>query len=474
MSMQRKSYETGVSVHSGGDALLGRLIAGMSGQVFSRLIVAAANVIWVPLMLRAWGAAGYGEWIAVTALASYLSYSNFGFVTPAANEIVMLAGAQDLVRAQRQVRMAVSFCMFVVFPILVIIAAGLSTLDFQSNFHFTTLTNPQCAAVIAGTALDLMGQTLLGIVIAPLYAKGVYGRVYFTLSIIRLAELLVVSALLSFWLVSPPTVAWTIAAVTTIIVVVMAFSARRIAPWVSFRPHNLNAAWISQQVRPTMGFMLYNLARQGILVLAPRALLSVVSGGGAVAVYALYSTIMRLVDQVVWVFLAPLEVEMARSAGSGDLNETTKLIRMGTHGAWLVFIAVSLAIAIFAPLVFPVWTQHKIVFEYQVLALAGVMFGCSNLGKVSAHALVATNRLYGPSFLIVAWSVVALGLGVVLAAGYGANGMFLGGILGELGVSVIAVHAVARWLAIPVPTLLFDFSSIRSLADLLRRRAFKL
>src|SRR6476620_6224668 len=101
----------GVSVRGNfnSDNVFHRFAAGMSGQAFGRLVMAAATVICVPLMLRAWGAAGYGEWIAITSLASYLSYSNFGIVTPAVNEIVMAAGANDLARGRRQLRMAISF-----------------------------------------------------------------------------------------------------------------------------------------------------------------------------------------------------------------------------------------------------------------------------------------------------------------------------------------------------------------------------
>ncbi len=469
--MQTNVFDVDMGTRSSRQKMLNRFIVGMSGQVFARLIVAATAIALVPLMLRAWGVAGYGEWIAVTSLASYLGYSNFGFVTPAVNEIVMRAGAGEIDKASHQFRMSISFSLFVVCPIVLVVALGLSTLDFETRFHFTVLTNAECAVIIVACAANLMTETLRGVMVAPLYAQGAYGRVYFTDSLIRLAELIIVAALLLGWRTSAPTVAWTSAAVSVVNVLVTALFARLKAPWVSFLPHRLNTAWISRQVKPTLGFMMYNLGTQGVLVLGPRALLSVVSGGSAVAVYALYGTVMRVVDQIVWIFVAPLEVEMARSVGRGDLDRATKLIRVGTQGAWIVFIGVSLGIAMFAPHIFGIWTRHQITFEYHLLVLACAMFGCSNFGKVSAHALIATNRLYGTSFLIAIWSVLAVGIGVLLSLRSGVEGMFLGGIIGQLGVSLIAIFAVASWLKLSVWTLLFDFSTIRSTLDLLLRRS---
>jgi hypothetical protein len=455
------------------EGLAKRVIAGMSGQVFSRAVLAAATAIWVPLMLRAWGVTGYGEWIALTALASYLGYSNFGFVTPAANEIVMLAGAHDMERAKRLLQMSISFSLFVILPILAVVAIGLSTLDFQHRFHFTVLSNGACVVIIGATAWEFMAHTLFGVVVAPLYANGAYGRVYLISGLVRLVELIIVSGLLLTLRVSPATVACISSAASTINVIAMVLVAKRTVDWVSFRPHRLDSEWILNQLRPTLGTVLYNLSMQGILLLAPRALLSIVSGAGAVAVYALYGTMMRVVDQVVWIFIAPFEVEMARSVGSGDKNRAIKLIRVGSQSAWIVFATVSLAIAIVAPLVFPVWTHRQIPFDYRLLALACAMFGCSHLGKISAHALIATNRLYGPSFLILAWSIGALAIGLLLSIDNGVEGMFLGGILGELGVSVIAIYAVAKWLGVSIPVLLFDVSTLRSVLDLLARHGFK-
>lgn len=426
MNENGKVSHANLAARYNSESFLRRLVAGISGQVFGRLVLAGATVVWLPLMLRTWGTSGYGEWMAVTSLASYLSYSNFGLVTPSANEIVMAIGANDADRARRQLGMAISCCLFVVAPILFVAALWMSTMDFQTKFNFVFLTNAECVSIITAMVWGILMLTLRGVAVAALYAQGAYGQAYFTSGLLRLAELMIVSALLLFWRVIPSTIAWVTAATSTLDLLVVAYFAKRLAPWVSFRPQRLNAKWLLHQLRPTIGFILSNLATQGVLLNGPRVVLSAVSGGGPVAVYAFYCTVMRLVDQVVFVFVMPLEVEMARSVGMDDVKKTSQLVQMGTHSSWVVFVVISLAIAAVGPFAFPVWTRGQIAFDYPILGLVCTMFASNQFGRVSAHALIATNRLYGPSFLMLAWSLISLGLGGLLSVSHGVEGMFLG------------------------------------------------
>jgi O-antigen/teichoic acid export membrane protein len=447
-----------------------RLLAGMSGQIFIRLVAACSMVISVPLMLRGWGATGYGEWIALTSLTSYLSYSNFGILTPSVNEIIMAVGAHDVDRARRQLGMTLSFCLFVVAPLLSIGALGLSAVDFRVGLNFVYIANAECVSVVVAMVCSILAQTLRGAAVGALYAEGAYGLVYFASGSVRLTELIAVSTLLSIWPVQPSTIAWIMAGLSVLELLVATFLAKRQASWVSFKLHGLEKRWILDQLRPASGFLISNFSTQAVLLLGPRVVLSLVSGGGAVSIYALYGTAMRLVDQIVLVFLSPLEIEFARSAGKGDLPEIAHLVRTGTHGAWIVFAAISLAAALVGPFIFDFWTRGQIIFQYHLLFLTCLMFAANQFGRVCAQALNATNRMFGLSFWMLAASVAALGCGALLSLRFGVEGMFVGGILGELGVSLIVTSAVAYWLKLPVSALLLDFSSFRSSLIFLRRR----
>jgi O-antigen/teichoic acid export membrane protein len=428
-------------------------------------------------MIRAWGVAGYGEWIALTSLAAILSYSDFGLVTPSVNEIVMAVGAGDIQRARSHLRRSISAVFLMVTPAVLATAFGLAMIDYRARLHFEFIDNASCTIVIVASAWNILSRTMRGLFVATLYANGDYGVAYTCTGVVRALELGVVAGIVYSLSAPPAIVAAVSAAFASVdLVAIGAFSLRRVA-WASLLPEPLTASWLRRLGRPALGFALSNTTTQLVMVMGPRIALGVLSGGAAVALYALYATMMRLVDQCVLIFLQPLEIEMAHSAGRGDRTKVAQLVAIGAHASWAVFATIVGGLAIIGPYLFPIWTHGQIAFDYGIFAFGGLMFGCNQLGRVCAQTLIATNRMYGPSARMMAWSLIAIAVGSGLTVRFGVRGMFCGGIIGELGLSLIATVAVARWLGLPIARLLFDIGWSRDAARLLlswaRQRAPK-
>lgn len=118
-----------------------RLTLGVSGQAFSRIVMALNTIALVPILVRAWGVAGYGQWIALTALATYMSYSNFGLVSTSANEMVMAAGAADTERARRTFQMSLNLTFYVVLPLILLILGVVAMLPISKILNLTGISN---------------------------------------------------------------------------------------------------------------------------------------------------------------------------------------------------------------------------------------------------------------------------------------------------------------------------------------------
>ena len=438
-----------------------RLLAGASGQFFARSIQALSVILWPGLMLKTWGLQGYGEWLTLTSVAAFLSYSDFGLVTPSGNEIVMAAGSRDFARARLQLRRALSFALFIVAPCLIVPTIVLSEVDIVGHFHFQFIGAAACRLVLFGSAASAFLRTLRGLVVATLYAHGDYGLAYASAGAVRLIEFALVTALLIL-AAEPSSVAMATALIAVVDLAVVAAMARSRVAWATFRPQMFDIEWIRRLARPTLGFGLTNLATQGVMLLGPRLLLAAISGGAAVAVYSLYGTMLRLVDQCVLVFLYPLEVELAHSIGHGEPGRTARLIGSGAHASWLVFAVVGTGLGIVGPVLVPLWSHDRIGFDAGFFALTLAMFAANQFGRVCKHALTAGNRLYGPAFWVLGWALLSLALGAAFACLIGVSGMFFAGILAELGVSIIAVVAVTRWLGLTTAQLLFDLSGPRA------------
>ena len=89
------------------------------------------------------------------------------------------------------------------------------------------------------------------------------------------------------------------------------------------------------------------------------------------------------------------------------------------------------------------------------------MSACNQLGRVSSHALVSMNRLYGLSFVTLVVSCAALALGAVLTVPLKIPGMVIGGIFGELGNSLVVIVVLTQWMGKPLSRFFIDQLDVR-------------
>lgn len=423
-----------------------RLLMGMSGQAFSRGANAVYTIALVPLLIRFWGLQGFGEWIALTALISYATQSNLGLGSTAGNEVIMAVGAGDAARAQRGYAMAFNVALYVVLPILVVLGIAAYWLPFAEFLKLSKISNREADLV----AFLLLGQiwfgTLRGIQASLLFARGLYGRVYFLEGTLRSLELALIGGVLFVFDGQPVSVAAVMLGIQMLECCIFVGLTRGLYPWARLSLGTFDLQWLRGQIKPGIGFGLSNLTTQSVLLQGPRVILSAIAGGQAVAIYSVYTTITRLLDQTVLLFAQPLEIEVAQCSERGELKRAYQLITFGTQFAWFSFAAIAAVLMIFGPLIFGLWTGGRIGFSRDLMALFLGVSAAAQVGRISAHALIGTNRMYGPAALMLPAALLSLGIGSLLAVPFGVPGMVVGAILGELAVSLIAIRAMAGWL----------------------------
>lgn len=453
---------------------LGRITIGMSGQAFARIVQAGYTILLVPVLIRAWGIDGYGQWIALTALTSYMGLSNFGLVTTSANDMVIASGAGDSARAKLTFQISINLTIFLVLPLIILLVTGLSLAPLSRGLHLSQIDSAAAARIIACSGAALWFQTLRGLMVAALYATGSYGFAYYVQGAMKFCELLGIGFVVSVFAGSQVSAAILVALMALVELFVIAVYARRAAPWARVDFRAFDRAWISSQAKPAIGFMVSNLATQGLMTQGPRVVLGALLGGPAVALYSVYATAMRFVDQLLLTLVMPLEVEIAHSSGRGDFKQIHRLIVLGTHFAWAMFLCIAAGLLVLGPIVFRVWTAGRIEFSYGLMALFMCLSAANLQGRVSLHALISTNRLYGPSFLMLGFAAVSIVLGALLTPLLGVNGMVVGGIAGEIVNSTIVIIAVAYWLQESARSLIGSLFDFRGSYGILREKSLGL
>src|SRR5580704_12815917 len=72
-----------------------RLIRGFGATALGPVVTAIIQLGTVPLLLHAWGAAKYGDWLLLSAVPSYLGLSDMGFGTASGSDMTMRVAAGD-------------------------------------------------------------------------------------------------------------------------------------------------------------------------------------------------------------------------------------------------------------------------------------------------------------------------------------------------------------------------------------------
>src|SRR5215469_5281167 len=66
-----------------------RIWGTLAGNTFIRLMRIAEQLLLVPVFLAVWGAERYGEWIALNAIAAFVTLGNFGIAHAGLSDIVL-------------------------------------------------------------------------------------------------------------------------------------------------------------------------------------------------------------------------------------------------------------------------------------------------------------------------------------------------------------------------------------------------
>src|SRR5580700_3331050 len=73
----------------------GRLLRGFGATALGPVVTAIIQLGTVPLLLHAWGAAKYGDWLILSAIPSYLGLSDLGFGDASGSDMTMRVAAGD-------------------------------------------------------------------------------------------------------------------------------------------------------------------------------------------------------------------------------------------------------------------------------------------------------------------------------------------------------------------------------------------
>ncbi len=419
-----------------------RLALGFASNWVSKLASTITQLVQVPLFFHFWAASVYGNWLIVSAIPTYLTFSSIGFGNVASNEMTMLNSAGDREGALGVFQscwwlisiICAAVGMLLVLVLYLVPAASLL------NIHAISESDTKWIIVYLGLSV-LLGQ-LEQLMSAAYTCVARYAFGSFLKSVISLAAFCasMVPIVLGY---GPRTMALVYAIASALGTLTLVLFVRKDIPWIEFGWKHARFSEIRRLASPAFAFMGFPIGialnLQGTLIAVGYAL-----GPVDVAIFASARTVSRVALQMVQMVNATFWPELSLAYGAKDVALTRTLHRRACQLALVIAVFVVAGMMTVGPYFLHHWTGGHVPPSRPLLAILLLVVVLYSLWSTSSTLAAATNQHQR----LAAWYIVATGVTVLftylLAVRYGLYGAAASLIISEVIMNLYVLPASLR------------------------------
>lgn len=405
--------------------IVSRLLRGTGAGVAAYGFGVASNLLLLPLYLRFWSVAAYGEWMALYSVVNYLANLDFGVTAAAVNAATMAHARGDWPAFKRVQGTAWAASLSIAGLGLALIALpSLLFFHVERWLNLTTLAPREAHLVFCCLSVSLLanipGRQLITVYIAiGEFAKyqWLYNAFVFA-GITATAIVLVAGA-------GPVLVATVTAGTALFTIVLAAWLLRR-------RDHrlvpNIRAAdWrTARALAAPTGQVGLSILATVLTVQAPVVLLSRVFGGPAVALFTTTRTVANIIRAAVNLLRAPLRPEFAAVSATCSTGTLGRLFRLAMSIDAIVGLSLYAVLWSSGCWLIRLWSRGRIITDPTFLHLMLISVLLEGFLLVLGSTGWATNRAHALSLGQLVTAVTSLILAVTLIGSYGASAVPIG------------------------------------------------
>jgi O-antigen/teichoic acid export membrane protein len=367
-----------------------RLLLGFISSWISRLASVIIQLIQVPVFLHFWITPLYGEWMIVTSIPNYLSFTNGGFGSVAGNEMTMMVARDDREGALRVFQSCWWLISLICTATIVLLSGTLYYLPASRLLKLTHISEYDTKWIIFYLAIAILFGQLEQLLQSAYRCIGRYPFGAFVKTLFSLAAF--ASTIIAVILGSGPRITALVFAATNITSTLFFYlMVRHDIPWIKFGWSHASFAQI-RQLSPAaiayMGFPLGNaLSLSGSLLAVGYAL-----GPVSVVIFSVARTVSRLALQMVQMVNSTFEPEMSIAYGAGNYELTRILLRRACQLALLVALVIVLAMLTVGPWFLTHWTSGHVPPSRPLLTILLLVVVLYALWSTSATLMTSTNQ----------------------------------------------------------------------------------
>jgi len=419
-----------------------RLALGFASNWVSKLASTITQLVQVPLFFHFWAASVYGNWLIVSAIPTYLTFSSIGFGNVASNEMTMLnsAGNREGALGVFQSCWWLISIICTAVGLLLVLVLYLVPAASLLNIHAISESDTKWIIVYLGLSV-LLGQ-LEQLMSAAYTCVARYAFGSFLKSVISLAAFCasMVPIVLGY---GPRTMALVYAVASALGTLTLCLFVRKDIPWIEFGWKHARFSEIRRLASPAFAFMGFPIGialnLQGTLIAVGYAL-----GPVDVAIFASARTVSRVALQMVQMVNATFWPELSLAYGAKDVALTRTLHRRACQLALVIAVFVVAGMMTVGPYFLHHWTGGHVPPSRPLLAILLLVVVLYSLWSTSSTLAAATNQHQR----LAAWYIVATGVTVLftylLAVRYGLYGAAASLIISEVIMNLYVLPASLR------------------------------
>lgn len=397
-----------------------RLLHGTGAGSIAYGLGIVGNLVLLPLYLRIWPVAQYGEWMALYSAVNYLANLDFGVTFAAVNAATIAYACNDWKTFKRVQGTAWTAS-------LTIAAIGSTSVITLSLFRFplkhwlglTVLSEGETLFVFCGLALSLLanipGRQLIAVYIAiGEFAKYQWAWNAFTL-------MLCMSTATALIMGASPVLLTIVILGTTVATIFIAFELLRRKDS-HLIPQFKESDWrTARELALPTGQVGLSMVASALTVQGPVVVLSRMLGGPSVALFTTTRTVTNLVRGTVTLLRAPLRPELAAASTQSNYDALHRLFRLAVSVDTIAAISFSALLWSSGEWFIRLWSHGRIHPDPLLLHLLLIVVVAEGFLQVLASPGWATNRIKALSVSLLVTSLISVVLTILLVSRFGTS-----------------------------------------------------
>ncbi len=367
-----------------------RLFVGLITNWISKLSSSLIQFAQVSVLTHFWSLSLYGNWLIVTSIPTFLSFSNIGFGSVAGNEMTMAEARGDRETSLRVFQSCWWLIVIIMAATGVLVAIALAFVPVATLLGVHDIDPIDAKWIIAYLGASVMFGQLEQLLQASYRSIGRYSYGTFVKSMISLIAFggMLVPVALGH---GPRTAALVFACANVTGTLTLGLMVRRQISWIRFGFQYASFAEIKRLAPPAFAFMGFPMGNalnlQGTLQVVGYAL-----GADAVAIFATARTVSRIALQMVQMINNTFEPEFSKSFGAGHVDLVRTLHRRACQAGLLVAFGVVAVIVLGGPYLLNHLTHGKVPPSRELLTILLMVVVAFSLWNTSSTILTATNQ----------------------------------------------------------------------------------